>query len=111
VLNGRLLWQVQPLFKINLQNKDGAFWEYWLPLALATIPETSGNLDPVSKFVPARKAPAAIGSQVVSMGNITSCAHLFLQIATSSKTRGGRNEEWIVNSHIDLPTSNDVYDL
>jgi hypothetical protein len=111
VLNGRLLWQVQPLFKIKLQNKDGAILEYWLPLALATIPETSGNLDPVSKFVPVRKALSAIGSQVESMGNITSCVHLFLQIATSSMTRGGRNEDWIVNSHIDLPTSNDVYDL
>jgi len=36
--NGRLLWQLQRLFKIKLQNEDGAFVEYWLILALTTIP-------------------------------------------------------------------------
>jgi len=46
-LNGRLPWQLQRLFKIKLQNKDGDFVEYWLALALTTIPENSGNLNPV----------------------------------------------------------------
>jgi len=50
-LNGRLPWQLQQLFKITLQNKNGAFVEYWLALALTTIPANSGYLDPVSKFV------------------------------------------------------------
>jgi len=50
-LNGRFQWQLQRLFKIKLQNEDGAFVESWLALALTTIPENSGNLDPVSKFV------------------------------------------------------------
>jgi len=53
-LNGRLLWQLQLLFKIKLQNEDGAFVEYWLALALTTIPENSGNLDYVSTFVQVR---------------------------------------------------------
>jgi len=39
-LNGRLPWQLQRLFKIKLLNEDGAFVEYWLALALTTIPET-----------------------------------------------------------------------
>jgi len=108
-LNGRLLWQLQRLFKIKLLNKNGAFIEYWLALALTTIPETSGNLDLVSKFVQLRKAPAAGALQVLSVGDIVGCAHITPEIATSSKTGDGRNEGWIVNSHIYLATWNDVY--
>ena len=59
-LNGRLLWQLQRIFKIMLQNEDGAFVEYWLALALTTIPETSGNLDPLETVVQVRHAPAAV---------------------------------------------------
>jgi hypothetical protein len=109
-LNGRLPWQLQRLFKITLLNKDGAFVEYWVAPALTTIPENSGNLDPVSKFVQVRKAPAALAFQVFSMGNIVDCAHMIPEIATSSTTGDGRNERWIVNRHIDLATWNDVYE-
>jgi len=109
MLNGRLPWQLQRLFKIKLLNEDGAFVEYWLALALLTIPENSGNLDPVSKYVQVRKAPAAVALQVFSVGNIVGCAHVIPEIATSSTTGDGRNERWIVNSHIDLATWNDVY--
>ena len=92
-----------------LQNKDGAFVEYWLALALTKISENSGNLDPVSKFVQVRKSPAAVALQVFSVGNIVSCVHVLPEIATSCKTGDGRNKRWIVNSHIDLVTWNDVY--
>jgi len=107
-LNGRLPWQLQRLFKIKLQNEDGAFVEYWLALALTTIPENSGNLDPISKFVQVRKAPAAVAFQVFSVENIIGCAHVIPEIATS-KTGDGWNERSLVNSHIDLATWNDVY--
>jgi hypothetical protein len=109
VLNGCLPWQLQRLFKIKLQNEDGAFIEYWLALALTTIPENSGNLDPVSKSVKVRKAPAAVALQVFSVGNIVGCTRIIPEIATSSKTGDGRNERLIVNSHIVLATWNDVY--
>jgi hypothetical protein len=108
-LNGRLLWQLQRVFKIKLQNGHGAFVEYWLALAFTTRPKNSGNLDPISKFVHVRKAPAAIALQVFSVGNIVGCTHVIPEIATSSKTGDRWNERWIVNSHIDLATSNDVY--
>jgi hypothetical protein len=103
-LNRRLPWQLQRLFKIKLQNVDGAFVEYWLALALTTLPENSGNMDPVLKFVQVRRAPAAVALQVFSMGNIVGCALIIPEIATSSKTGDARNERWIVNSHIDLAT-------
>jgi hypothetical protein len=56
VLNCRLPWQLRLPFKIKLLNKEGAFIEYWLALALTTMPENPGNLDPVSKFLQARKS-------------------------------------------------------
>jgi hypothetical protein len=94
---------------MKLLNEDGAFVVYWLALELTTIPENSGNLDPVSNFVQVRKAPAAVALQVFSMGNIVGCAHVIPEIAASRKIGDGRNEQWIVNSHIDLVTWNVVY--
>jgi len=78
-------------------------------MAHTTLPENSGNLDPVSKFGEVRKVPAAVAFQVFSVGHIVSCAHVIPEIATSTKTGDRRNELWIVNSHIDLATWNDVY--
>jgi len=51
---------------------------------------------------------AAVAFQVLSVGNIVGCAHKFPEAATSIKTGDGRNERWIVNSHIDLVKCNDV---
>jgi hypothetical protein len=73
------------------------------------MPENSGNLDPISKFVQVRKALAAVAWQVFSVGNIVGCVHVIPEIATSSNTGDGWNERWIVNSHIDLASWNDVY--
>jgi len=108
-LKGCLPWQVQRLFKIKLLNEDGAFVDYWLALALTTIRANSGNLDRISKLVQVRTAPAAFALQVFSMGNIVGCVQGIPEIATTSKTADGRKERWIVNSHIDLATWNDVY--
>jgi hypothetical protein len=105
----RLPWQLQRLYKIKLQNEYWAFVKYWIALVLTTIPENSGNLDPHLIFAQVRKAPAAIALQVFGVGNIVGFTHIFPEIATSSKTGDGRNEQWIVNSHIDLATWNDVY--
>jgi len=71
--------------------------------------EILGNLDPIWKFVQVRKAQAAVALQVFSVGNIIGCVHIIPEIATSSEAGDGRNEQWIVNSHIDLATCNDVY--
>jgi hypothetical protein len=108
MLIGHLTWQLQRQFKMKLVNEDGAFVEYWLALVLSTIPENSGYLDPVSKFVQVRKQLAAVALQGFNVRNIVGCAHVIQEIATSSK-RGDRwNERWIINSQIDLATWNDV---
>ena len=109
-LNGRLPWQLQRLFKIELLNEDRAFTEYWLTLPLTTLPDNTGNLDLVSKFVQQRQAPTAVAVQVFSEGNIDSCGPVIPDIATSRRTGDGQNKCWNVNTHIDLATSNDVYD-
>jgi len=108
-LNMRLPWQLQQLFKLKLLNEDRAFVEYWLALALKTIRENSGDLDPVSTFVHVRKAVAAVALPVISMGNIIGCTHRIPEIANCSITGDRRNERWIFNSHIDLVTWNNVY--
>jgi hypothetical protein len=70
---------------MKLLNVDGAFVEYWLALVLTTVPETSGNSAPVSKFVQVREASAVIGLKVVSAGDIVGCVHEIPETVTSSK--------------------------
>jgi hypothetical protein len=56
-----------------------------------------------------RKALTAVALRVFSMGNIVGCAYKNPEIATSRKAGDRLNEQWIVNTHIDLVTWNDVY--
>ena len=76
---------------------------------LPIIPENSSNLDCVSKFVLVSKPPSTVALQVFGVGIFIGCAHVFREIATSSKTGDGQNERWIVNSHKYLASWNDVY--
>jgi hypothetical protein len=92
MLNGRLPWQLQRLFKIKLPHEAVAFVEYWLALALTTIPENSDNLDLVSKFVQVRQSLATVALKVFSVGNIVGCTYVIPEIATSSNTADGRNK-------------------
>jgi hypothetical protein len=108
-LNRRLPLQLQRLFKIKLLNEDGTIVKYWSALALTTIPEISGNLDPVLKFVQVRNVLAAVALQDFRVRNIVGCTHVVREIATSSKAADRWNKRCIVNRHIDLATWNDVY--
>jgi len=66
-------------------------------------------LDPVSKCGQLRTAPAAVAWQVSSVRNIIGRVQVIPELATSSRAGDGRNEKWIVNSHIPLATQNDGY--
>jgi len=109
-LNGRLPWWLQRLVKIELLNEHGAFIEYWLALVLTTIPENLGNLDPVSKFVQIENILAAISVHIFSVGNLIDYMHVISELTATSKAGIGGKERWIVNSHINLVTWNNVYD-
>jgi hypothetical protein len=91
-----------------LQNEDQPLVEYWLALPLAAIPDNSGILYSVPKILLVRNALAAVALKVFKGGNIVGCAHVIPEIATSSNTGDRHNKQWIVNSHMDLATSNDV---
>jgi hypothetical protein len=80
-----------------------------LALALARITENSGNIEPISKFAQRGNAPAAAAFHVFGVGNIVACVHVIPEIASSSMNGYRRNKRWIVNSHRDLVTWNDVY--
>jgi hypothetical protein len=78
--NGRLPWQLQQLFKIKQQNDNGAFVEYWVSLAITTIPDNMGTLDPVSKIGQLRNAPAASALPVAIAKTIAAFAHVIPEI-------------------------------
>jgi hypothetical protein len=109
VLNGQLPWQLERLFRNNLLNKDTAFVECWLALLLTTMPDNLGNLDPFSTSVKVTIAPVPIGLQDFSVGNIVGCTHGIPERGINCMTRDGTNKQWIVNSHIDLPTWNALH--
>jgi len=75
------------------------------------MPESSAYLHPVQKFVQVRNAQQAVTLQMFSVGNNVSYVNLIPDIALSSKTGGGQNVEWIVNSYIDFATLNHRYNL
>ena len=106
-------WESPVATATTIQNKllikDEAFVEYWLALALTTIHENSGNLDPISQFVQVRKELSPVAVQVVSVGKIVGCRQVIAVIPTSGDTGDGTNQRWIVNSRIDLATWNDQY--
>jgi len=47
MLNQCLPMKLQRLFKIPLQCEDRAFVEYWLALAITTVPENYGNFESI----------------------------------------------------------------
>jgi hypothetical protein len=63
------------------------------------------------KYVQVRIVLAAIALKVLRVGNVIGCAHEIPATATRSTTGDRQNERWILNSHIDLATWNDVYNL
>jgi hypothetical protein len=87
----------------------GAFVELCFLLAITTIPDNSGNLDPMSKFVQVSKAPTPIASQDFRVTNIVGYGQIIPEIDTSSMKRDGWNERWIIHRPIALATWNDLY--
>ena len=78
-------------------------------MALITIRDNSDNVNPVSTFVQARKALAAVDFDVFSWGNIISWDHMIAERVTWCRIGHGQNERCIVNSHLALVTSNDWF--
>ena len=106
-LHGRLPCQLLRLFKMRFRNDSGCWVDHWMAFARTTVVENSGNIDPISKLAQVRVPPTSRAQyQVFSAGNIVGCAHL---IPEKPFTDPSMNERWVVNSHIDLMTWNEVY--
>lgn len=72
-----------------------------------TTPGTAGGMpEGASGMVRVTMPTTGSGYAVINGGNIHSAAHLIPEEPVSS---GIPNKSWIVNSHIDLATWNDVY--
>ena len=106
-LRGRLPCQLLRLFKLRFRNDGGIWVDHWMAFALTTVAENSGNVDPISKLAQVRVPPTSRARyQVFSAGNIVGCAHVIPEKPSKDPTM---NERWVVNSHIDLMTWNEVY--
>jgi len=65
--------------------------EYWLAIILTTLPENSGNLDPLSKYVQVSTEPLANDLDVWSMQNIVDSKQRCQQIANRKQSADGRD--------------------
>jgi len=100
-LRGHVPYCLLKLF--NLHVLDGLVW---CEFAQTTIPSVGGMPERASGMVRVTEAAKGSGYAVISGGNITSAAHL---IPEEPGTLGTTRKAWIVNSHIDLTTWNEVY--
>jgi len=100
-LQGRVLYCLLKLF--NLEVLGGLVW---CAFVQTTIRSMDGMPERASRMVRVMEATKWSGYVVISGGNITVAAHLIPEAPSTSETTW---KAWIVNSHIDLTTWNEVY--
>jgi Plavaka transposase len=100
-LRGRVPYRLLKLFKLDV---FGSL--YWCAFVEITTPSAGGTPEKASGMVRVTKPTAGSCYAVISGGNIAGAAHLIPEEPVSS---GLPNNAWIVNSHIDLATWNEVY--
>ena len=106
-LQGRLPYRMLRLFKLQVVHARGRSTSiFWLAYVEQTKPANGGMPEKASKLVRVVKPTTGGVDAVISAGNIVGAAHLIPEEPMSS---GTENKGWIVNSHIDLATWNDVY--
>jgi hypothetical protein len=104
-LQGRLPYRMLRLFKLRVVHSRGEN-TFWLAYVEVTKPANGGMPESASQLVRVVKVSSGGAYAVISAGNIVGAAHLIPEEPISSKLE---NKGWIVNSHIDLATWNDVY--
>ena len=102
---GRLPYRVLQLFKLQVEHPRGKD-TFWLAYVELTKPANGGMPEKASKLVRVVRPTTGELDAVISAWNIVGAAHVIPEEPVSS---GSENKEWIVNSHIDLATWNDVY--
>lgn len=104
-LQGRMPYRLIRLFKLRILHPRG-MTTFWLAYVEQTRPANGGMPERASKLVRVVKPASGDGFVVISAANIVGAAHLIPEEPCSSREE---NKGWVVNSHIDLTTWNDVY--
>jgi len=104
-LQGRLPYRMKRLFKLQVEHPRGKD-TFWLAYVELTKPVNGGMPEKASKLVRVVKPTTGEVNAVISAGNIVGAAHVIPEEPVSA---GCENKGWVVNSHIDLATWNDVY--
>ena len=111
-LQGPLPYRMLRLFKLLVVHAGASGGQrnlsetFWLAYVELTKPANGGMPERISKLVRVVKPTTGEVDAVISAGNIVGAAHVIPEEPDSSKSQ---NKGWIVNSHIDLATWNDVY--
>jgi hypothetical protein len=93
------------LFKLRVIH-PGSKNTFWLAYVEVTKPANGGTPESASQLVRVVKQSSGGTYAVISAENIVGAAHLIPEEPISSKSE---NKGWIVNSHIDLATWNNIY--
>ncbi len=104
-LRGRLPSRMRRLFKLHVKHAGGHSM-LWLVYGQLLKAANGGMPEPASQLVRMVKPQRGGSYSVISAGNVRGAAHLIPEEPISSKQE---NQGWIVNSHIDLATWNEVY--
>src|SRR5947209_5188120 len=93
------------LFKLQVEHlcRKDTFWLVYVEL---TKPANGGMPEKASKLVRVVRQTTGDLEVVISTENIVGAVHVIPEEPVSS---GSENKGWIINSHIDLATWNDVY--
>jgi hypothetical protein len=100
-LRGRLPYRLLKLFKLSA---DGG--PFWCAFVQTTTPAAGGTPERASSMVKVTQPTTGSGYAVISGDSIGGAAHL---IPEEPDCSGISNKGWMVNSHIDLATWNEVY--
>lgn len=103
-LRGCLPYRMLLLFKLQAIHSAGSN-TYWLAYVQLTKPANGGVLERASQMVRVVKPSHSVARAVVSAGNIMGAAHLIPEEPNSSPEEC---KGWVVNSHIDFATWNNV---
>ena len=105
-LHGRLPFQLQRIFKLCVDH-NGASTIMHLAFVMVTRPINGGRASNVTGMVRVELPKSGSIYRVIDAGAIAGAAHLIPE--TPNAARVIPNKTWVVNSHIDLKTWNDVY--
>jgi hypothetical protein len=104
-LQGRLPYGLLRLFTVDLPAATGPH-PHWLAFVELTRAVNSGTPEEASQLVRVTKPNTGAGYAVIDASRITNAAHLIPQ---EPNCAGVNQRTWLVNSHLDLATWNDIY--